>query len=309
MFEDTSKSRLDIIEHPLLKERNISLWLKREDLLHDLISGNKWRKLKYNFLEARHGGFHKILTFGGAYSNHLLATAASANEYGFDSIGVVRGDELDVDSNPTLEKCHELGMHLVFVSRSDYRLKEDQGYLSGLTKDIGKCYIIPEGGTNLNAVRGCKEVILEIERDFDFVASAVGTGGTIAGLAAGLKTGQAALGFSVLKNAHYLDDMVRGWLKEVNSEPIGSCKINHTYHLGGYAKFTVALIEFINEFKKSYNIQLDPIYTGKLMFGLFDLIEHSYFPEGSKIVAIHTGGLQGIAGFNARHGDLIDLTT
>ncbi|TLP74391.1 1-aminocyclopropane-1-carboxylate deaminase/D-cysteine desulfhydrase [Maribacter sp. ACAM166] len=288
------QSKSQIVQLPLLTEKQISLVVKREDLIHPFISGNKYRKLKYNLLEAKKRGHSAILTFGGAFSNHIAATAFAANEKGFNSIGVIRGDELK-DSwhhNTTLRKAHEDGMVFKFVSRQDYRLKEDASFLSELKNEFGEFYLVPEGGTNNFAVKGCEEILTKEDEEFDFVCASVGTGGTVSGLINSSFSHQAVLGFSSLKG-DFLEKDIRSMAKNKR------WKLMSDYHFGGYAKISQELVCFINDFKEKTNIPLDPVYTGKMMFGLLDMIMRDSFVKGTKIVAIHTGGTQGIAGMNS----------
>lgn len=298
MFDLQQKIPLDKIEDDLLLSRQVSLYVKRDDLIHQEISGNKWRKLKYNLIHAKEQGFSTLLTFGGAFSNHIVATAAAAREYGFKAIGIIRGDELNPNSNPTLQRADELGMLLIFVSREDYKRRNEESYVGQLRNQYGDFYAIPEGGSNTLAVKGCAETISEIDIDFQVIVTAVGTGGTLAGLVCGLSGQSRALGISVLKGARYLQDEVDGLVGAGSSEKRVSWEINHDYHLGGYARFDDKLIEFINQFKERQGIQLDPVYTGKMMMGIYDLINKGYFEPNTTIVALHTGGFQGIEGYN-----------
>jgi len=272
----------------------IELWIKREDLLHAEVSGNKFRKLKYNFLQARKENYTRILTFGGAHSNHISATAAAGKIAGFETIGIIRGEEL-IDSeekwSPTLKYAASCGMKFEFISREAYRNKDSKEFQEELKSEYPDAFIIPEGGTNTLAVKGCEEILSEEDKKFNFVCASVGTGGTLAGLINSSEIDQKIIGFSSLKSAH-LKNEVSDLVKKKNWE------INVDYHFGGYAKVTTELINFINDFSKKYGINLDPVYTGKLVFGIFDLIKQGYFPEKSKILAVHTGGLQGIAGMN-----------
>ncbi|MFY0653138.1 MAG: 1-aminocyclopropane-1-carboxylate deaminase/D-cysteine desulfhydrase [Cyclobacteriaceae bacterium] len=288
-----------------LERKGIELYLKRDDLIHSEISGNKWRKLKYNLIEARKQDYTKILTFGGAFSNHILACAAAAQSYEFQSVGIIRGEELTAQSNPTLSRASELGMSFEFVSRSEYKLRNDKKYIGSLQKKYPAHFLIPEGGTNELAVKGCSEITEEVDIDFDWIVTAVGTGGTLAGISAALKNGQQALGIPVLKGAEYIENEVNGLLESFSPTVDKKWQLNHGYHLGGYAKYNDRLIEFINKFKADYGTALDPIYTGKMMMAIYDLAEKDFFDRGSTVVALHTGGLQGIDGFNERHGNLI----
>ena len=294
MFENKTPTPLQKIDAEILKQKNISLYIKRDDLIHEKISGNKWRKLKYNLIKARKCKFDTLLTFGGAYSNHIAATAAAAYEYGFKSIGIIRGDELNASSNKTLIRASQNGMDLHFISREKYRQKEQQEFIQSLKKDFGNFYLIPEGGSNELAVKGCTEIISEIEEDFDYIVTAVGTGGTLAGITCALTSQQTAIGICVLKGAQYLDDEVRKLITSYSSGQKLNWRIIHQYHLGGYAKSNSTLDSFIQNFHQTHHIQLDPIYTGKMMMALFQMISEDYFKSGDKIIALHTGGLQGI---------------
>lgn len=273
--------------------RNIELYIKREDLIHPFISGNKYRKLKYNLTEAKQQKKEVLLTFGGAFSNHIAATAYAGKENDFKTIGVIRGEELfnKIETNPTLKFAQENGMQFYFVTREDYRKKETSIFQNELKKQFGDFYLIPEGGTNLLAVKGCEEILNEDDSQFDIICSCVGTGGTISGLINGSKNHQKILGFPALKG-DFLKDEICKFVSAKNWELITD------YHFGGYGKINTELIAFINDFKSDYNIQLDPIYTGKMLFGIFDLIKNKTFKSGTKILAIHSGGIQGIAGMN-----------
>lgn len=276
------------INHP-----NITLYVKREDLLHPYVSGNKFRKLKYNLSQAKTDGKDTLLTFGGAFSNHILAVAAAGKELGFNTIGVIRGEELKskVDQNPTLQKAQDLGMNFEFVSREIYRDKNQSEFIKQLSEKFGGFYLIPEGGTNDLAVKGCEEILTADDEKFDYICCAVGTGGTISGVINCSKSGQQVLGFPALK-ANFLTEDICKFVAKTNWELITD------YHFEGYAKVSEELIKFINEFYQKYQVPLDPIYTGKMAFGVIDLINRNFFPENSKILMIHSGGLQGIAGMN-----------
>lgn len=267
----------------------IELYIKREDVLHEEISGNKFRKLKYNLEEAKRKGKTMLLTFGGAYSNHIAAVAAAGRDYGFETIGVIRGEELELKyhENPTLKKAAEDGMQFYFATRTQYRDKANPTFLEELQNQFGDFYLIPEGGTNEFAVKGCEEILTEEDGTFDFICCAVGTGGTISGIINSLKPHQKALGFPALKG-DFLFDEIRPYVKNNQWDLILD------YHFGGYAKVTDQLRLFIKEFYQKYLITLEPIYTGKLVFGVIDLIINGYFPKKSKILIIHTGGLQGL---------------
>jgi len=281
------------IDMPLLREKGITLYLKREDTIHPFVSGNKYRKLKYNLLEAKKQGKDTLLTFGGAFSNHIAATAYAGQEQGLKTIGVIRGEELENkwQNNPTLNMAHEYGMQFHFVSRSDYRLKNELSFLQDLAARFGDFYLLPEGGTNKLAVKGCTEILTQDDATFDYICSAVGTGGTVAGLINASRPHQTVLGFPALKG-NFLIEEIRTFAQNQRWQLVTD------YHFGGYAKVDRQLIDFINLFKNETGIPLDPIYTGKMLFGIFELVKRDVFSPGSQILAIHTGGLQGIQGMN-----------
>jgi 1-aminocyclopropane-1-carboxylate deaminase len=272
----------------------ITLEIKREDLLHPFISGNKFRKLKYNLLQAKAENQEIVLTFGGAYSNHIAAVAYAGKEQGFKTIGVIRGDELGdkIAENPTLKFAQECGMQFEFVSREAYRFKTEPDFIGNLKDKYGSFYLVPEGGTNEYAVKGCEEILTNEDASYDFICCAVGTGGTISGIINSALPQQKVLGFPALKG-DFLKDEIRKFASNKNWDLITD------YHFGGYGKVDEELIQFINQFYKQTQIPLDPIYTGKMFFGVIDLIQKNYFPNNAKILLIHTGGLQGIQGMNA----------
>jgi 1-aminocyclopropane-1-carboxylate deaminase len=277
----------------VIENSNVTLYIKREDLSHPYVSGNKFRKLKYNLLQVIQEKKKTILTFGGAFSNHILAVAAAGKENGFRTIGIIRGEELaeKIAENHTLQKAQELGMVIEFVSRETYRDKNSEEFIINLKEKFGDFYLLPEGGTNDLAIKGCEEVLTKRDADFDYICCAVGTGGTIAGIINCSKPSQQVLGFPALKGDFLKEDICK-FAKNNNWELITN------YHFGGYGKVTEELIFFINEFYQQYEIPLDPIYTGKMVFGVLDLIEKKWFPDNSKILLLHTGGLQGILGMN-----------
>jgi 1-aminocyclopropane-1-carboxylate deaminase len=273
--------------------KNNSLYIKRDDLLHPLISGNKFRKLKYNIEEAKKLQKKTLLTFGGAFSNHIVALAAAGSEFGFKTIGIIRGEELwdKIDENPTLKLAQQLGMNFKFIDRTTYRYKGDKDFIEKLKIEFGDFYLVPEGGTNQLAVKGCEEILTEDDANFTHICCAVGTGGTISGIINSSNTNHKIIGFSSLKGDFLQNDIAKFANKN-------NWAINCDYHFGGYGKVNEELIDFINAFYLETRIPLDPIYTGKMMFGIYDLIFNNYFPENAKILAIHTGGLQGILGMN-----------
>lgn len=287
-------SENQLVNLPILNEKQVSLFIKREDLIHPVISGNKYRKLKYNLIQALKEKQDTLLTFGGAFSNHIAATAYAGKKDGFRTIGVIRGDELikKWQNNPTLVLAHDHGMQFKFISRSDYRDKENQAYQQQLKLEFGRFYTIPEGGSNLLAVKGCEEILSEKDKDFNVICSAVGTGGTIAGLINSSFCHQEVLGFPVLKG-DFLKEDIRKFATKKN------WKLQTNYHFGGYARYTEELIHFINDFKNCTQIPLESIYTAKMIYGILDMIKNNDFKPQTKILAIHTGGLQGLKGMNS----------
>lgn len=279
--------------------RNVSVdnqvFIKPEYLIHPFVSGNKYRKLKYNIREMKRLKKDVLLTFGGAYSNHIAATAYAGKIYGLRTIGIIRGDELatKIETNPTLKFAQDSGMQLYFLSREEYRHKQNEEFIESLKAKFGDFYLLPEGGTNTLAVKGCEEILDEHDADFDFICCSVGTGGTISGLINSSNPNQKILGFPALKG-DFLKGDIRKFAAQDNWELITD------YHFGGYGKINTELIAFINTFKAKHDIPLDPIYTGKMMYSIYDLIKKGYFPENAKVLAIHTGGLQGIDGMNIK---------
>jgi len=298
LFLENKNSRVEEVYFPEISGKGVSLFMKREDELHPFISGNKYRKLKYNLVEAFKQEQRTLLTFGGAYSNHIAAVAAAGFEHNFKTIGVIRGDELAhnleavLKTNPTLKFASEHNMEFYFVSRSAYRNKTSAAFHSSLKAKFGEFYLVPEGGTNEFAIQGCEEILNEKDEQYNVICSSVGTGGTISGLINATKKHQQVIGFPALKGDFLQHEIKKYVLNDEN----WSLKTN--YNFGGYAKISEELIIFINKFKQETGIPLDPVYTGKMMFGIIDLIQHDFFEKGTKVMAIHTGGLQGIEGMN-----------
>lgn len=288
-----------------LEPYKVRLFIKREDLIHPVISGNKWRKLKYNLLEAKSAGCQTLLTFGGAYSNHIHATAGAARQFGFKSIGIIRGEE-HLPLNPTLKEASAMGMELYYMDRGTYREKHTAAVLDDLRDLFGEFYLVPEGGTNQLALKGTAEIVEDIQADYDYFIASCGTGGTLAGIIAGLNGKGSALGFAVLKG-DFLAAEISQLLTKNDSVVPNNWSVNNDYHFDGYAKYNMQLVSFINKFSQQNKIPLDPIYTGKMMYGIIDLIKQEYFPQNARILAIHTGGLQGVKGFNKRFGNLIKV--
>ncbi|PCJ01433.1 MAG: 1-aminocyclopropane-1-carboxylate deaminase [Flavobacteriales bacterium] len=293
MMSDSLNIPLQQVQENLFEEKNIQLFILREDLIHPQISGNKWRKLKYNIQEAKEKGFDTILTFGGAFSNHIAATATAGKEFGFKTIGIIRGNEVN---NSTLDLATENGMQLKFVSREDYKRKDASQY--------SECYVIPEGGSNALAVKGCSEIVANIDIDYDIICCAVGTGGTISGIIS--STDKQVLGFPALKGGEFLKEDIQQLLSKYNSKKrVSNWHLITDYHFGGYAKIKPELVEFIRSFKKNHNILLDFVYTGKMLFGLYDMIKNTNQFDNKKIVVVHTGGIQGNKGFEERFGIVV----
>ncbi|MEK5762257.1 1-aminocyclopropane-1-carboxylate deaminase/D-cysteine desulfhydrase [Acinetobacter junii] len=266
----------------------VQLTIKRLDQIHPQISGNKFFKLKYNFSAAQQQGLRQVLTFGGAYSNHIAATAYAAQLVGFQSIGIIRGEELSTqDLNPTLQVAQDFGMQLHFVSRAEYRLRHESEYLQQLQRQYPQAFIIPEGGTNQLAIQGTKEILSADDREnYDVIGCAVGTGGTIAGIIESSSDQQHILGFSALKG-DFLKHDIQQWTNKTN------WSLTDEYCCGGYAKTNSELLQFMQQFEQQYAVPLEQVYTAKMMMGLFDLIQQGNFPVNTRILAIHTGGLQG----------------
>ena len=300
-------SPLQPLNHPLLKKHNINIFVKRDDLIHSDISGNKWRKLKFNLQGACEQDINHIVSFGGAYSNHIHALAAAGFYFGFKTTGIIRGEDF-YRNNPTLKQAQEWGMKLHFVDRKTYRLRHDNEYLKTLKIQYPEAVIVPEGGTNLAALQGVKEVATEIlsQADFniDHIFTATGSGGTLAGLISGFSQKSSIqlqktkiTGIAVLKQADYLKNEISNLLIEDDvSNPI-SWQLKTDYHLGGYAKVSNEHAQFCHEFELQTEVPIEPIYTGKMFAAIFKLIEQGEIKAGSNIIALHTGGLQGLQGF------------
>ncbi|MEU6401277.1 pyridoxal-phosphate dependent enzyme [Streptomyces sp. NPDC046985] len=268
--------------------RDLRLLLKRDDLIHPELIGNKWRKLVPNL---RAAGGRTILTFGGAYSNHLRATAAAGRLLGLDTVGVVRGEELaDRPLNPSLARCAADGMRLHFVERSAYRRKAEPDTLAALTRAAGAedAYVVPEGGSNALAVRGCRALGAELGERADVVAVACGTGGTLAGLAAGLPPGRLALGVPVLKGG-FLEGEVRALQERSFGGRRGAWRLDDRFHFGGYARTAPALDAFAEDFTARHGVPLERLYVAKMLYGLLTLAEEGAFPRGTTLAAVVTG--------------------
>src|SRR5258705_4845487 len=284
-FLSTENIPLSEVQHPLLKQHQIKLFVKRDDLIHPFISGNKWRKLKYNIEEMKRQEKTGMLTFGGAYSNHILAVAAAGNKSGFKTAGIIRGEEAR-ENNPLLKKVKALGMQLQFISREEYRKKAAREFLAALQKDFPGFYIVPEGGANKLGVQGCKEIVGEITMDYTHVCCCCGTGTTLAGIAMSLSPGEKAIGFCVHKGGKTVEQNVLRWTSGATN-----FSVINDYHFGGFAKSTPELNAFAKEFSAATKIPVEPVYTAKMFYGIFDLVCKGFFKPGSVLVAIHTGGI------------------
>ena len=277
------------INDQLFDEQDLKVFIKRDDLIHPIISGNKWRKLKYTLKKAAAQSKTHLVTFGGAYSNHLLATAAAAAKFGFKATGIVRGEPVE---NDTLFLCRLHGMNLLFTDRESYRDKT-----ALFNKHFGTdqaAFFIDEGGASAEGARGCSELVSELTQHYDHIFCACGTGTTAAGIINGLQQHGLSTQFNavpVLKNGHFIADDINSLLLKRTTYQL------HTdYHFGGYGKTTNELIDFVKKFTANTGILIEPIYTGKMLYALYDLATHQYFKPGSRILAIHSGGIWGLLG-------------
>jgi 1-aminocyclopropane-1-carboxylate deaminase/D-cysteine desulfhydrase-like pyridoxal-dependent ACC family enzyme len=309
MFENRISPLFELNQALFLKNK-LRVFVKRDDLLHPHISGNKWRKLKYNLAEARQKGFSKLVTFGGAYSNHIVAVACAGKEYGFKTAGIIRG-EIRFPLNPTLDFAKSCGMELRGVPRFVFSNHDWKEIANAAKLEVDGSYLIPMGGSNCLALKGCAEIANEVEQQLgilpDFFCVASGTGATAAGIIYGLAGQSNCIAFPILKG-NFMQEEISNFLVSCGMvDSPANWQVCNDYHFGGYAKFNASLIDFINEFTREHQIPLDPVYTGKLFFGVMDLIEKKFFPENASLLILHTGGLQGIAGFNERYGELIKM--
>jgi len=282
------------IRYPPIINSGVQLFVLRDDLIHPFLNGNKWRKLKYNIPLIKENHSTLVITFGGAWSNHLVATAAAGKMYGFPSIGIVRGDE--AVSNDALQFAQECGMTLHFISREKYRERNIPEFQWQLEKELRQIhpelleekfvYWLPEGGANQAALKGCEEIPLAISIDSNFICCACGTGSTLAGIARGMKKHQVAIGIPVLNAETYFNESLIHW-----EAPLSQIELHHQFTFGGYAKKNKLLTDFCEHFSKHTTIPVEPVYTGKMFYGLTQLIQGGHFPHGSVITAVHTGGI------------------
>lgn len=292
---EISQAPIQEIHDSLFTQKGVQVFIKREDLNHPEVSGNKWRKLKYNLQEAKAKGLETILTFGGAYSNHIYATAGAGQAMGLKTIGIIRGEET-LPLNETLSFAKSCGMEIHYMDRETYREKDTLKVNLALQYEFDEFYLIPEGGTNSLAIKGCEELISELENEYDHYCLPVGTGGTISGVITGLNGVHNILGFSSLKG-DFLQPEVHKLVSDYSGKTFDNWKINTDYHFGGYARTKPELFDFMKSFEDKHDILLDPIYTAKSLYGIHQLIHTDYFKSGSRILFIHTGGLQGRKGF------------
>ncbi|GIH74333.1 1-aminocyclopropane-1-carboxylate deaminase [Planobispora longispora] len=284
-------SPLAELDDARLTRAGVRLLLKRDDLIHPLLPGNKWRKLKHNLVRAAELGHDTLLTFGGAYSNHVRAVAAAGARYGFSTVGVIRGEE-HLPLNDTLAFAVDRGMRLTYLDRTAYRVKNSPPVVEALREEFGRFYLLPEGGSNALAVHGCAELPAEIDVPFDVVCCPVGTGGTLAGIAAGLGPGSRALGFSVLRGGEFLRGDVADLQIAAYGRPSANWTIDCDFHAGGYARRDRELDAFIADFAGRHGMLLDPIYTAKMMWGVFTLAQRGAFASGTTLIAVITGPVE-----------------
>ena len=288
---------LQPIDDRYLDKFGVNLSVLRIDQINKHVSGNKWFKLKYNLEAVLSAGAEQVLSFGGAYSNHIHALAWAGKELGIKTVGVIRGEKEYAD-NPTLSDASKWGMELKFVDRQTYRQRGDPVFHHQLRRELGDFYLVPEGGSNAEAVKGCMEIVpSSVKENFSptHIVAACGTGGTLSGIAVA-NPEVSVLGIPVLKNAGFLEGDIRELILAAGYVDPNNWHLDLAGHFGGYAKQSLELSEFCDDFASTHGILLDPVYTGKMMLRLWQLIGEGAFPIGSRIIAIHTGGLQGIRG-------------
>jgi 1-aminocyclopropane-1-carboxylate deaminase len=287
-----NSEKFTLLTDAALNKSGVKIFVMREDLVHPILGGNKFRKLKYNLIKAKAENKTTLVTFGGAYSNHIAATAFAGKENGFKTIGIIRGEKTE-PLNLTLKRAAACGMKLIYVDRTRYRDKEAALNVALKNHETKNYYIIPEGGNNAEGFKGCAEIVSDIDFDFDYICVPCGTGITLAGIASSLKRHQKAIGISVMKNNPVIVENVKNLLKQANFQlSTFNFQFFDDYHFRGYAKSTSELDEFVKDFTNTNKIEIEPIYTGKMLFGLYDLIKKHHFKNGAVIVAVHTGGLQ-----------------
>ena len=282
---------IDELHLPELSGKNLHADVLRLDKIHSVISGNKWFKLKYYLQEAVEKKCKTIITFGGAYSNHIIATAFAAKEFHLKSIGIIRGEEPSQLSH-TLILAKEYGMDLIFISRNEYSKKDDDDFINKLQLKYPDSLIIPEGGAGIKGIAGSSEILkLTNSNVYTHILCAIGTATTFLGLANAANLNQQIIGICVLKGMNDLLQQKKNFLKD--EKQVNNCYINYDYHFGGYAKMNDELFHFMNSFYHKTGVPTDFVYTAKLFYAVFDLIKKDFFPHASKLLIIHSGGLQG----------------
>jgi 1-aminocyclopropane-1-carboxylate deaminase len=293
----TNPSELQTLQHPLFDQYQLNVQIKRDDLIDPIISGNKWRKLKYNLRHVKKEGFKGIISFGGAYSNHIHALACACYKDQLNAIGIIRG-EAHYAENFSLSKAKKWKMNLQFVDRMTYRQRDNSEYLQCLSKQYPDYFIIPEGGSNILALKGVAEICAELngQTQYDTLITPVGSAGTISGLIVGDKNQHNILGIAVLKQQNYLQKEVNNLLNNTENKSANNWKILNEYHDGGYAKFSTNSLKQLHDFSAVTGVPFEPIYSGKMILALLNLIKAGYFQPNHRIVLLHTGGLQGLGG-------------
>jgi 1-aminocyclopropane-1-carboxylate deaminase len=293
------------IHSELLKEKRVALDIALLDSIHPSFGGNKWFKLKYNIAEAKRRGAKAIVTFGGAYSNHIYATAAACMAYGIPCIGFIRGEDAD-RNNSTLSKAISFGMQVEFLSRLDYAEKDTELFEYELHEKFGAIYIIPEGGANFFGINGCMEILKEIKNEYDTILISCGTGTTLTGIVLSAAPHQQIIGFAPMKGGAYLKESIQYNLNdflgnnEVVTELMQNVTIIDTYHFGGFAKVNDTLRQSKKELEQIFGFELDYVYTAKMFYGFFEMLQNGKINENQRLLAIHTGGLQGNKGFEIK---------
>ena len=300
-YIDESMASIDKLSLPA--GGNVSLFVKRIDLVHPVISGNKWYKMKYNIAEMKKAGIGTLVTLGGAYSNHIHAVAEAGSIFGFSTIGLIRGEE-HLPLNPTLDYAVRKGMELHYVDRTSFRKRDTEEFAQWIRDKFGEVYVLPVGGSNALAVKGCAEIAEQIDIDFDYISCSCGSGGTLAGIIEGLSGEKFALGFPALRGAYFLKDDINRLIHDYSGKQYSNWELQTEYHFGGFGKVNKELADFMNKFEEMNNIKTEPLYTAKMFYGLNDLIQNKFFPDNSRIIAVHTGGLQGIPGMMTKMNKL-----
>lgn len=278
---------------------DVKVFMKRIDLVHPVISGNKWYKMKYNIAEMLEQRKDTLLTFGGAYSNHIHAAAMAGKIFGFKTIGLLRGEE-HLPLNETLQSAVDNGMEIHYVDRTTFRKRVSKDYLNELKNKFGAAYILPLGGTNIIALKGCAEIVDNIDIDYNYICSSSGSGGTFAGIVAGLNGSKKGIVFPALKGGGFLKEVISDLVHDYTGKEFNNWSLNTDFHFGGFAKLTKELVQFTKEFENLNGFELDYIYTNKMMFGISELIKSGYFKSGETIIAVHSGGLQGNLGMKEK---------